>query len=219
MQGPVEEEAGRSTSRVRRLATPIEVAAYLQVPVKTCMRGATRGKVLARIELAAISDTVGRMWRHGSRRPQLADETDPALPHSPSWNQQQMCRLLLESVLGAGFTTCADDRIRVLTCGFSARPFPSFLDVSRSLAGRMRDDRFDGIATRDGLTWLSSPSTLGHQPYRGVAAGEPSRGDAEVLGHELSERVGLERAHQGTSPVVVSCVGVEHAPAATRGSP
>src|SRR5712691_3193459 len=31
--------------------------------------------------------------------------------------------------------------IRVLTCGFFAQPFPSFLDVSRSLAGRMRDDR------------------------------------------------------------------------------
>jgi hypothetical protein len=60
------------------------------------MRGATRGEVLARIELTAISDTVGRMWRHGSRRPQLADETGPALPHSPSWNQQQMRRLLLE---------------------------------------------------------------------------------------------------------------------------
>jgi hypothetical protein len=74
------------------------------------MRGATRGKVLARIELAAISDTVGRMWRHGSRRPQLADETDPALPHSPSWNQQQMRRLLLESLLEAEFATVFLDR-------------------------------------------------------------------------------------------------------------
>ncbi len=35
MQGPVEDDAGRSASRVRRLATPIEVAACLQVPVKT----------------------------------------------------------------------------------------------------------------------------------------------------------------------------------------
>jgi hypothetical protein len=61
MQGPVEDEAGRSTSRVRRLATPIEVAAYLQVPVKTLYAWRYEGKVLARIELAAISDTVGRM--------------------------------------------------------------------------------------------------------------------------------------------------------------
>lgn len=43
------------------------------------MRGVTTGKVLACIELAAISDTVGRMWRHGSRQPQRADEADPAM--------------------------------------------------------------------------------------------------------------------------------------------
>jgi excisionase family DNA binding protein len=35
MQGRVGDEAGRSISRMRPLATPIEVAAYLQVPVKT----------------------------------------------------------------------------------------------------------------------------------------------------------------------------------------
>jgi hypothetical protein len=35
MQGRVGDEAGRSISRMRSLATPIEVAAYLQVLVKT----------------------------------------------------------------------------------------------------------------------------------------------------------------------------------------
>ena len=37
-------EAGGSTSRVRRLATPIEVAAYLQVPVKTLYAWRYEGK-------------------------------------------------------------------------------------------------------------------------------------------------------------------------------
>jgi hypothetical protein len=40
----------------------------------------------------------------------------------------------------AGFTTYDDDRIWFLTCGFFAPHFPSFLDVSRSFAGRMRDE-------------------------------------------------------------------------------
>lgn len=31
-------------------------------------------------------------------------------------------------------------------CAFIARPFPSLLDVSRSFAGRMRDERWPGIA-------------------------------------------------------------------------
>ena len=44
MQGPVEDEGGRSTSRVRRLATPIEVAAYLQIPVKTLYAWRYEGK-------------------------------------------------------------------------------------------------------------------------------------------------------------------------------
>jgi excisionase family DNA binding protein len=44
MQGPAEDEAGGSTSRVRRLATPIEVAAYLQVPVKTLYAWRYEGK-------------------------------------------------------------------------------------------------------------------------------------------------------------------------------
>jgi hypothetical protein len=61
MQRPAENEGGGSTSRVRRLATPIEVAAYLQVPVKTLYAWRYEGKVLVRIELAAISATVGRM--------------------------------------------------------------------------------------------------------------------------------------------------------------
>jgi hypothetical protein len=52
--------AGRSTFGMRRLATPVEVAAYLQVPVKTLYACRCEGRVLARIELAAISDTVGR---------------------------------------------------------------------------------------------------------------------------------------------------------------
>ncbi len=56
----VGDDAGRSRSRVRRLAT-IEVAAYLQVPVKTLYAWRYEGKVLARIELVAIADTVGKM--------------------------------------------------------------------------------------------------------------------------------------------------------------
>jgi hypothetical protein len=75
MQGPAEGEAGGSTSRVRRLATPIEVAAYLQVRVKTLYAWRYEGKGLARIELVAISATVGRMWKHGFRWPHRADET------------------------------------------------------------------------------------------------------------------------------------------------
>ena len=55
MQGRVGDEMGESTSRVRRLATRIEVAAYLQVSVKTLYAWRYEGKVLARIELAAIS--------------------------------------------------------------------------------------------------------------------------------------------------------------------
>lgn len=79
MQGCVGDEAGRSTSRVRaRLATPIEVAAYLQVPVKTLYAWRYEGKGLARIVLAAISDTVGRMSRRGLHQLRLADETGPA---------------------------------------------------------------------------------------------------------------------------------------------
>ena len=34
------------------------------------------------------------------------------------------------------------------------QPSASFLDVSRSFAGRIRDDRLDGVAIRDGLTFL-----------------------------------------------------------------
>jgi excisionase family DNA binding protein len=44
MQGPADDEAGESTSQVRRLATPIEVAAYLQVPVKTVYAWRYEGK-------------------------------------------------------------------------------------------------------------------------------------------------------------------------------
>jgi hypothetical protein len=61
MQGPVEDGAGRSTSRVRHLVTPIEVAAYLQVSAKTLYALRHERKVLARIELAVIFDNAGRM--------------------------------------------------------------------------------------------------------------------------------------------------------------
>jgi excisionase family DNA binding protein len=44
MQGRVGDEEGSSTSRVRRLATPIEVAAYLQVPEKTLYAWQYEGK-------------------------------------------------------------------------------------------------------------------------------------------------------------------------------
>jgi hypothetical protein len=74
MQARVGDDAGGSTSRVRRLATPIEVAAYLQVPVKTLYAWRYEGRVLARIELVAISDTVGRMWRRGSSQLRPADD-------------------------------------------------------------------------------------------------------------------------------------------------
>jgi hypothetical protein len=48
------------------------------------MRGASRGRVLARIDLAAISDIVGRMWRRGSHQRRLADEIRPLPPTSPA---------------------------------------------------------------------------------------------------------------------------------------
>jgi excisionase family DNA binding protein len=44
MQAREGDDEGRSTSRVRRLATPIEVAAYLQVPVKTLYAWRYEGK-------------------------------------------------------------------------------------------------------------------------------------------------------------------------------
>jgi hypothetical protein len=81
-----------------------------------------RGEVLARIELAAISDTVGKMWRHGSSRRQLADETDPAPPHSPSWNQSSRAGSVFSERFSAA---CRDARIRLLTCGFDAPAVPA----------------------------------------------------------------------------------------------
>ncbi|MGH2596177.1 MAG: helix-turn-helix transcriptional regulator [Actinomycetota bacterium] len=44
MQGCAGDEAGWSTLRMRRLATPIEVGAYLQVPVKTLYAWRYEGK-------------------------------------------------------------------------------------------------------------------------------------------------------------------------------
>lgn len=84
---------------MRRLATPIEVAAYLQAPVKTLHARRYEGK-------GPRAHRVGRHLRYrlgdveacGLRRPQRADETDPAPHHSPSWNQQQMRRLLLSPI-------------------------------------------------------------------------------------------------------------------------
>jgi hypothetical protein len=83
MQGRVEDEAGRSISRMRPLATPIEVAAYLQVPVKTLYSWRYREGVLAHVVSAAISGTAGRMWRRGLHQRRLADEIRPLPPTSP----------------------------------------------------------------------------------------------------------------------------------------
>ena len=41
----------------------------------------------------------------------------------------------------ADLATCSDGRIWFLTCGSMLQPFPTFLDASRSFAGRMRDER------------------------------------------------------------------------------
>jgi excisionase family DNA binding protein len=115
MQGRVGDEAGRSTSRVRRLATPIEVSAYLKVPVKTLYASRYEGK-------GPRAHRVGRhlryrwedveAWLASSR---LADETDLALSKSPSRNQQPLRRLLLERVPEPDFATSEESGIPFMT--------------------------------------------------------------------------------------------------------
>jgi len=67
-------EAGRANTRARRLATPIEVATYLQVPVRTLYTWRYQRKGLARIVLAVISNTGGRTWSRGSHQRRPADD-------------------------------------------------------------------------------------------------------------------------------------------------
>ena len=74
MQGGVRDEVGKATTGARGLATATEVAAYLQVPVKTLYTWRYHRKGLGRIVLAAISDTGGRTWRRGSRQLRPADD-------------------------------------------------------------------------------------------------------------------------------------------------
>lgn len=68
MLGDVGDGAGGAATWDRRLATPAEVASYLQVPVKTLSPGATRGQVLARTVFDATCETARRTWRLGSLR-------------------------------------------------------------------------------------------------------------------------------------------------------
>jgi hypothetical protein len=56
--------------------------------------------------------------------------------------------LHLESVPGADVATGSDGRIRFLTADSMLRPISSFLDVSRSFAGRMRDDAVWGLPAK-----------------------------------------------------------------------
>jgi hypothetical protein len=42
-------------------------------------------------------------------------------------------------------------RVHLMTCGFVAQSFPSFLDVSRSFAGRMRDELAEHLSPSDNV--------------------------------------------------------------------
>jgi hypothetical protein len=103
------------------------------------MRGATRGKVLVRIELAAISG-----------RPQLADETDPALAHSPSRNQQQMRRLHLESGRDSKFAVSFDEVFASEGVGVIRTPL-------QAPNANAYCERWIGTASDDCLDWMLVP--------------------------------------------------------------